>query len=191
MLFSFFDQAPTRSECYVIQDFPTLFADTKTIQDKLGLWCRIVDTRDVVRMPEVFSEDVLWDFGKGTVDEGLLKVIARIEAHLSSAGLCGATQHHLANTRIDIDGDNAESEVYFFAAHAGAGSMTGHTLLQWGNYLDRWKRGPSGWRIVERNYRIDISDGPMEIVYGNDTAHLWQEGDDRQIAPAANQETGA
>ena len=132
-------------------------------------------------MCEVFDPDVRWDYGKGTVDVGLDAVIRRIGAHLSRAGHCGATQHHLANPRIDLDGDAAESEAYFFAAHAGTGGFAGRTLLQWGNYLDRWRRGPEGWRIVQRTYRIDISDGPLEIVYGNDTADMWQEGDDRRI----------
>ena len=164
-----------------MEDVARLVADSKELADKVGLWCRIVDTRDLARMPEVFSRDVRWDYGKGTVDQGLDVVVKRIDAHLSSAGLCGATQHHLANPRIDVNGDRAETEAYFFAAHAGTGELEGKTLLQWGNYLDRWQRRPDGWRIVERIYRIDISDGPMEIVYGNDTAHLWQDGDERRL----------
>ncbi|MCB2075738.1 MAG: nuclear transport factor 2 family protein [Rhodobiaceae bacterium] len=157
------------------------FRDTKAIADELGLWCRIVDTRSLERMPEVFAQDIHWDFGKGTADEGLDLVIARIRAHLVDQVLCGPTQHQLANTRIDIDGDQAESEAYFLAAHAGIGPYAGKTLLQWGNYLDSWRRTDDGWRIVKRVYRIDISDGPLEIVYGNDTGHLWQDGDNRKI----------
>lgn len=157
------------------------FRDSKAIADKLGLWCRIVDTRSLERMPEVFAAEVEWDYGKGTREKGLENVVARIHAHLVEQTQCGATQHQLANLRIDTDGDNAESEAYFLAAHAGVGAYAGKTLLQWGNYLDTWRRTADGWRIVRRMYRIDISDGPMEIVYGNDTAHLWGEGDDRKI----------
>ena len=164
-----------------MSDVARLFADTKAITDTLGLWCRIVDARALDRLPEVFDPRVRWDFGKGTVDHGLTACTARIAAHLASAGQCGATQHHLANPRIDIEGDAAESEAYFFAAHAGRRRFTGRTLLQWGNYLDRWQRGAAGWRIVERVYRIDISEGPLAIVYGNDTAVMWQDGDERRI----------
>lgn len=159
----------------------SVFFDSKAIADKLGLWCRIVDTRSLERMPEVFAQDVDWDYGKGTSEKGLDNVIARIRAHLVEQVQCGPTQHHLANPRIDIDGDEAESEAYFLAAHAGIGAYAGKTLLQWGNYLDTWRRTDDGWRIIKRVYRIDISDGPMEIVYGNDTGHLWQKGDDRRI----------
>lgn len=157
------------------------FHDTKAITDKAGLWCRIVDTHDLSRMPEVFDAGVVWNFGKGTVDHGLDAVIRRISAHLVDNSSCGQTQHQLANLRVDLDGDEAESEAYFFAAHAGLAAYAGQTLLQWGNYLDRWHRTSDGWRIVLRTYRIDISDGPLEIVYGNGTAEMWQENDSRRI----------
>ena len=163
------------------QDVIAQFLDSKAISDALGLWCRIVDTHDLERMPQVFAQDVHWDFGKGTVDHGLDQVVARIKAHLIIQSYCGPTHHHLANLRIDVAGDQAESEAYFCAAHAGTGPYEGQTLVQWGNYLDSWQRRPEGWRIVKRVYRIDISDGPMEIVYGNNTAAMWQEGDDRRL----------
>jgi hypothetical protein len=159
-----------------------VFWDTKAITDKLGLWCRIVDRRDLSQMKEVFSTDIFWDYGKGTFEHGLDNVIRRIELHLVEGTYCGATQHHLANMRVDINGDEAESEAYFFAAHAGIGTNEGKTLLQWGNYNDFWKRTPEGWRIGKRIYRIDISEGPMEIVYGSAPAGTWQEGDERGIS---------
>ncbi len=109
-----------------------IFWDTKKITDKVGLWCRIVDTRDLSRMHEVFDKDIFWDYGKGTTEQGLENVTHRIRVHLVEGTYCGATQHHLANLRVDIDGDEAESEAYFFAAHAGTGSNEGKTLLQWG-----------------------------------------------------------
>jgi len=165
-------------------DAMQVFWDHKAIADKVGLWCRIVDTKDLSRMPEVFDKDIFWDYGKGTSEQGLDNVVARIDAHLVSDSLCGATQHQLANMRIDVDGDEAESEAYFFAAHAGIGALEGKTLLQWGNYNDFWRRTPDGWRIVKRLYRIDISDGPLEVVYGSGTGAMWQEDDERALKQA-------
>lgn len=164
-----------------MSDTLAAFWDTKSITDKVGLWCRIVDTHDLTRMDEIFDANVEWDFSKGTVDHGLTKVRERIRAHLVDDSQCGSTQHQLANMRVDIDGDTAESEAYFFAAHAGLGTYAGKTLLQWGNYNDFWRRTENGWRIVKRMYRIDISDGPLEIVYGNGTEAMWAEGDERRI----------
>ena len=157
------------------------FWDTKFITDKVGLWCRIVDTRNLDRMSEVFDASVEWDYGKGTVDFGLDTVVKRIKAHLVEGTYCGTTQHHLSNMRVDIDGDEAESEAYFVAAHAGTGENEGQTLVQWGNYNDFWKRTPDGWRIVKRIYRIDISDGPLEIVYGSAPKEMWKEDDERRL----------
>lgn len=42
--------------------------DQKTLADKLALWCVSVDTRDLKRLPEVFSDDVEWEFGEGTAE---------------------------------------------------------------------------------------------------------------------------
>ncbi|MGV3768947.1 MAG: nuclear transport factor 2 family protein [Sphingobium phenoxybenzoativorans] len=162
-------------------DALTLFMDHKEIEDKVGLWCRIVDTHAMNRMGEVFADDIFWDYGKGTTEQGLKNITHRIEAHLVDTPNCSATQHRLANMRIDVNGDEAESEAYFVGVHAGAGEYEGKTLLQWGNYNDFWKRTPDGWRISRRIYRIDISDGPMGIVYGGATADMWQAGDDRRV----------
>lgn len=155
--------------------------DQKTLADKLALWCVSVDTRDLKRLPEVFSEDVEWEFGEGTVDVGLDSVVARIRAHLFEDSFCGATQHGLSNTRIDIEGDEAESHAYFCAVHAGIGDYEGEILVQWGIYHDFWLRTESGWRIRKRNYQITISDGPLEIVYAGVPENFWREGDKRRL----------
>jgi hypothetical protein len=166
-----------------------VFWDTKAITDKVGLWCRIVDTRDLARMHEVFDKDIFWDYGKGTMEQGLENITQRIRIHLVDDTNCGATQHHLANMRVDIEGDEAESEAYFLGAHAGTGSNEGRTLLQWGNYNDFWRRRPEGWRCVKRIYRIDISDGPLEIVYGSAPPGSWREEDSRNLKAVSK--TGA
>ena len=35
--------------------------------------------------------------------------------------------------------------------------------------------------ITKRVYRIDISDGPMEIVYGGAPPETWKENDERRL----------
>jgi hypothetical protein len=157
-----------------------LFFDTKEIADTLALWCRCADTRDMQRMPEVFAEELVWDFGGGTVDRSLAAVIERLETHVGSAGNCGDRQIHLANLRIDVDGDTAESDAYFFAASSGVGIFQGQALLQWGSYRDGWERRSEGWRIVRRTYENRFDQGPMEIVYPTSAADLWEQGDKRR-----------
>jgi bacterioferritin-associated ferredoxin len=155
------------------------FCDNKEISDRLGVWCRCADTREMERMSEVFDEDIEWDFGGGTVDRGLQAVIDRITAHVGAASNCGQRQIHLANLRVDVTGDVAQSEAYFFSVSAGIGPYDGQALLQWGNYLDSWERGAQGWRIVKRQYENRIDIGPMDIVYATAPTEMWQEGDAR------------
>jgi hypothetical protein len=155
--------------------------DHQEIADRLNIWCRSVDTRDLTTLSEVFDRDLVWDFGRGTVDTSLDQVIARIQAHMFGASFCGARHIHVSNIQTQIGGDEAESDAYFFAISAGIRDYAGRTLLEWGNYHDIWRRGPNGWRIIRRNYRMDIQEGPLEILYGSAPAQMWQEGDVRRL----------
>ena len=154
--------------------------DQKSIADKLALWCSCADTRDMSRMAEVFADDLVWDFGGETVDHSLDAVIERLVTHVGAASNCGDRQIHLANVRVDVDGDVADSDAYFFAASAGLGPFKGQALLQWGRYRDTWQRRVAGWRIVRRVYENRFDEGPMEIVYPTGAAAMWQEGDKRR-----------
>lgn len=157
------------------------FFDYKEIIEKLGLWCRIVDQRTLDRMGEVFAQDLVWDFGGGTVDNGLAAIVARIQAHLVEATLCRATHHHIANPWVEINGDTAESEANFLSVAVGHPGAAERALIEMGNYHDFWQRTEQGWRIVKRLYRMDIQDGPMEIMYGSAPAEMWEEGDARRL----------
>jgi hypothetical protein len=155
--------------------------DRLAIFDQLALWCRLIDTRQLTRLSDIFVDDVFWDFGHGTIDRDLSAVTRRITALLGDDSTCGTTQHHLANMVVTVENDTAESEAYFMAPHAGTGPRAGQVLTQWGIYRDSWKRTPTGWRIAKRIYRITLSEGPLDIVYGNGPAHMWQPEDERHL----------
>jgi len=155
--------------------------DHQEICDRLDIWCRSVDLRDFSSLTEVFVPHLVWDFGRGTVDTTLDEVVARIKAHMLGASACGARHIHVSNVRSHIMGDDAKSDAYFLAASAGCGAYLGKTLLEWGNYHDTWKRGAEGWRIVRRDYRMDIQHGPLEILYGSAPAEMWKDGDARRL----------
>ena len=53
-----------------------------------------------------------------------------------------SAEHSLGEIR---DGTAKNS---LLAASSGIGPYEGQALLQWGNYLDHWRRGPEGWRII-------------------------------------------
>ena len=141
--------------------------DIRSITDQLSLWCRIRDSLELSRMSEVFDNDVAWDYGQGITENSLEGVVRKISGYVIGNESCGASHHHIANIRVDVRGDEAESEAYFFAVQAGAAAWTGKTLMEWGNYRDFWQRKTQGWRIVRRLYQTDITAGPAEIIFGS------------------------
>jgi hypothetical protein len=88
----------------------------------------------------------------------------------SSADFCGwaldllsrltATQHHIGNVLIEVEGDGARSESYWIAYHripaqaGGGGLVAGRgeetDLFIGGRYLDRFERRGGVWKIARR-----------------------------------------
>lgn len=56
-------------------------------------------------------------------------------------------QHHVTNQTIDIEGDGAHAETYFFANLV---RPDGHIDLTGGRYIDRLERIEGRWGIAER-----------------------------------------
>src|ERR1700687_3358736 len=84
--------------------------DPQESADRLGIWCRSVDTRYFTALTQVFHPDIVWDFGKGIVERGLDKLIGRIEAHMLGASFCGARHIHLSNLCPRFEGGTAVSD---------------------------------------------------------------------------------
>jgi hypothetical protein len=71
-----------------------------------------------------------------------------------------ATQHHIGNVLITVEGENAYSESYWIAYHripaqaGGAGIVAGRgeatDFFVGGRYLDRFERRAGSWKIARR-----------------------------------------
>jgi uncharacterized protein (DUF2126 family) len=75
--------------------------------------------------------------------ENILSTLGRSKLLLS--------QHAISNVLIDIDGDSARSESCFNALHQSRdehGVLTDEMIR--GRYLDRFEKGPGGWKIRRR-----------------------------------------
>jgi len=68
------------------------------------------------------------------------------QANTGGIDLRGA-RHHLTTSRIEPDGDGAQSWTWFFVMRAG-------TVLQEGTYIDRFVRGTHGWKIAHRRVKV-------------------------------------
>jgi SnoaL-like domain len=73
------------------------------------------------------------------------------------------------------------SDAYFLAVSAGTRQFAGQTLMEWGQYHDTWRMTDDGWRIVQRDYRMDIQQGPLGILYATAPPDMWREGDARRL----------
>lgn len=65
------------------------------------------------------------------------------------------SQHLIGQTTIDIDGDVANGEIYFFAWHRLIEGEEEKDLFVCGRYVDRYEKRDGEWRIADRRELID------------------------------------
>ena len=72
--------------------------------------------------------------------------------------LWGSTQHHITNTRIELDGDSAHAESYCFVAAKKLETL--ELVVVGGRYLRRLERRGGEWRIAAAVLAADWSLDP-------------------------------
>lgn len=65
------------------------------------------------------------------------------------------SQHLIGQVTIEIDGDVAQGEVYFFAWHRLVEDDGEKDLFVCGRYIDRYEKRAGEWRIADRRELID------------------------------------
>ena len=65
------------------------------------------------------------------------------------------SQHIIGQHMIEIDGDAADGEVYFFAWHRPIENGEERDLFICGRYVDRYEKRNGEWRIADRRELID------------------------------------
>jgi hypothetical protein len=117
--------------------------DRQEIMDCLHRYTRGVDRVDQELIRSAFHPDAIDYHGPvtGTVEDFLAYWLPLQPPREVS-------QHYIANTTIDLDGDIAHVETYFTYYHKafGAPEMT----LSGGRYADRFERRDGDWRIALR-----------------------------------------
>jgi len=89
------------------------------------------------------------------------------EFHL---GRCVSQQHHLTNHVVDLDGDTAHVESYFWAV---VREKVGTTKLVSGRWLDRFERRDGEWRIALRVSTTEtILDVPTTDMEASDRSNV-------------------
>jgi 3-phenylpropionate/cinnamic acid dioxygenase small subunit len=140
--------------------------DRWAIQQILCRWCELVDAHRWDDMAEVFTEDVVGVYN-GKEVPGLRTLIDSGNANMTRDTIA-RTQHNVLNFRIDIDGDEAHCVTNYYAVHLGAGEFKGEIYSMWGEYDDRLRRTPAGWRIHRRDYATFFVEGDDRMTFGGE-----------------------
>lgn len=118
-------------------------------------YCVAVDAGDTAGVCELFTDDVVADYGSGPVRHGR----AELEALVTTLrGSCERTSHHLSNLVVHDDGPGRlRARSAIVAWHL---LRDGSTLLILGRYDDVLRQADDGWRIARRALRVHGSVPP-------------------------------
>ena len=134
--------------------------DRSEILAVVDRYATALDRRDWALLERVFSEDLVFDAGEW-VAHGRDDYVARVRGSLDG---CGPTQHLLGNYRIELDGSEASCACYVRAFHLDAERGAALTYDMGGEYRDRLRRTPEGWRIGHRTLEILYEVGSREVL---------------------------
>jgi hypothetical protein len=118
--------------------------DRAQITDCLHRYTRGVDRHDAELIRSAYHVDGIDDHGTffGTRDEFVEWVL---DFHSDQV----RHQHHLSNITIDLDGDVAHTETYYFTVMQYR-DETRPLSVNGGRYVDRFERRDGVWAIAER-----------------------------------------
>lgn len=117
-------------------------ADRQAILDCIYRYARGVDRDDMDLLTSAYHDDAVDDHGfyLGNA-RGLGEWV--FDSHKDAP----ASQHHITNHYVEIDGDAAHAETYYIAINRAAEGKAG---ISTGRYIDRFERRDGRWAIAAR-----------------------------------------
>lgn len=124
-------------------------------------YCHVIDHGEAARVADLFTDDGVWRSPEVTMN-GIDEVRSGFQARQDNAARM--SRHVCNNLLVDvIDEDNAEGCVYLtLYRHDGEEGRPVSPLkgpVAVGEYRDRFRRTPQGWRFAERDTRISFVAG--------------------------------
>tara|TARA_R110000823_G_scaffold119998_12_gene244454 strand:- start:16271 stop:16708 length:438 start_codon:yes stop_codon:yes gene_type:complete len=135
--------------------------DERDITRGLSSFARILDTKSWEELPQVFADDIVFDYGTGEERQGMDALRDNMTRYLDT---CGPTQHLIGSILVDIAGDTAVSRAYVQARHQALDDPGGAVFDTSGEYIDRWERRAAGWRIVRRDAIWAMHAGEAAVI---------------------------
>ena len=147
----------------------TSVADRLAIADLVHAYCQGVDRLDPDGVAQLFTDDgtfTAYAEPGATEPTSRSQGRAEITKAIGMARYYKRTTHTVGNHLATVDGDRASGETRVVAYHV-LGEKSAETLMIWHiRYLDTYARDPEGWRIRERELRVDmVSNQPLNGVY--------------------------
>jgi ketosteroid isomerase-like protein len=134
--------------------------DRQAIADCIQRYARGIDRHDLDMVESCYYPDAIDDHGF-FVGSGRGLGEAATEQH----ALFVRHQHHMTNHYVELDGDTAHGETYFFVVMRG---QSGVTNLVSGRYVDRFERRNEEWRIAARvcltETMVEVPTAAMEEI---------------------------
>jgi hypothetical protein len=129
--------------------------DERDILDTVHRFAAGMDLREWDAYRSVFVDEIEVDYTSYRGGEVLrMAADAWVDRVRRRFATMIATQHMLTNHRIEIDGDEALCRTYLEAQHVALVDGVEDWCLIGGEYHDRLRRTPDGWKIVLK--RLDV-----------------------------------
>ena len=117
--------------------------DIHAIQQLMVRYADRIDANDPEGAAACYTEDGIGEYwGTFHGREEISEVLSVILSMFST------TSHHLTNTSINLEGDQATAMSYVYAFHRMAN--TDEPLHYWGRWVDRLVRTDEGWLFAKR-----------------------------------------
>ncbi len=145
----------------------------------LAQYCNACDRCDAERMADIYCEDS-WD------DHGRYKGPGKKFAEVTTISILQNTEtlyHMLGQAIIDVDGDEAGAETYFFAAsETTEADGTAMVNQLGGRFVDKLRRENGKWRVA---HRVAVRDWTVAIPRTHDwaTARMLTPGERSNADP--------
>ncbi len=120
--------------------------DKEAIRELVNTYCRAADRHDHELMRSLYHEDALDDHGsffKGLAME-FIDRLPEIQAPMQ------ILHHNVTTHSIELNGSEAEGEVYILAFHQVQKEETAFDILIGGRYFDRYAKRSGTWKFSER-----------------------------------------
>jgi ketosteroid isomerase-like protein len=139
--------------------------DQWEIRQLVERYANVADRADGAAAAALFTEDGEFEVWLDPAGGEPHSMRGRVEiaAAVSSVSSYQATQHVIANSVADIDGDRAKGETNCTAHHVETQANGGHDRVLYIRYVDAFARVGGRWRFSRRELRVRwVSIQPVE-----------------------------